>query len=283
METMQDLLKTLNMEPSCDHSPMSEEQREQMIADAFNESIGNLNDQDSYYCAKCLNKGILMKVIQTKSGHYTNMAFDCECMKIRHTIRMMEKSGLKNIIRDYQFKKFIDTEEWQTKLKDAAQEYANERQGWFFIGGQSGAGKTHLCTAICRQFLLEGMPVKYMLWREEAPKIKAAVNDAALYSAWMDPLKKVKVLYIDDLFKTGRGSEADRQIPTAADVNIAFEILNYRYNNPELLTIISSECTVNDIINIDEAVGGRIFEKAKAFSLKPDRSKNFRLKGVTEL
>ncbi|WP_407399611.1 ATP-binding protein [Treponema sp.] len=284
MDILEAVLKnTLNMESFSDLPPrLSDEESERMKADAFNDTEGNLNEDDGYSCSICKNRGIIMKVKQTRSGNWTNVACDCECMKIRHTIRMMQRSGLKNIIRDYTFSKFIATEDWQITLKEAAKTYSLEKKGWFFIGGQSGAGKTHLCTAICREFLLEGMPVKYMLWRDEAPKIKAAVNDAALYSAWMDPLKKVKVLYIDDLFKTGRGSE-DSQKPTAADVNIAFEILNFRYNNPDLLTIISSECTVNDIINIDEAIGGRIFERAKAFSLKPDRSKNFRLKGVTEL
>ena len=42
--------------------------------------------------------------------------------------------------------------------------------------------------------------------------------------------------------------------------------------------------TEDDLLDIDEAVGGRIFERAKtAFSLKPDRSRNYRLKGVVEL
>ena len=74
----------------------------------------------------------------------------------------------------------------------------------------------------------------------------------------MKPWKTVEVLYIDDLFKTEQGRN-----PTTADVNIAFEILNYRYRNPELITIISSERTIQDIVKIDEAVGSRIFEKSR--------------------
>lgn len=68
--------------------------------------------------------------------------------------------------------------------------------------------------------------------------------------------------------------------PTAADINIAFELLNCRYNNSKLLTIISSEKTVNEIIKIDEAVGSRIKEKSKNFAINinKDIQKNYRLK-----
>ena len=88
---------------------------------------------------------------------------------------------------------------------------------------------------------------------------------------------------VNNLFKTGKAPDGAKQRPTAADVNAAFEILNYRYNNQKKLTIISSECTIDDILDIDEAVGGRIFERAKAFSLKPDKRRNYRLRGATEL
>ena len=50
-----------------------------------------------------------------------------------------------------------------------------------------------------------------------------------------------------------------------------------------MLTIISSECTTNDLLDIDEATGGRICEKAQVFSIAPDRAKNYRLRKVTEL
>lgn len=155
------------------------------------------------------------------------------------------------------------------------------RFGRIFITGNSG--KTHLCTAICREFLLNCKAVKYMLWRDDVVALKGLVNDTDAYKELIDTYKQCEVLYVDDLFKTGKSNDGLKQRPTAADVNIAFEILNYRYNNPNLLTIISSECTVNDIIDIDEATGGRIFERATAFSLKPDVSKNYRLRGVTEL
>lgn len=279
MERLQEILTNINC---TGHTfDMSQEELEKFKADSYNREIGDLDD--GYNCDICHNKGWIMRAAQDSRGSWTTFSRECKCMAVRRTIRRMQRSGLKNIIKDYTFDKFQDTEAWQQTIKATAKEYVKNKTGWFFIGGQSGAGKTHICTAICREFLLEGREVKYMLWRDDIVQIKGAVTDAEQYGNIMEQYKKVDILYIDDLFKTGKAIDGTKQQPTPADVNAAFEILNFRYNDPKKLTIISSECTIDDILTIDEAVGGRIYERAKAFSLKPDKSRNYRLKGAIEL
>lgn len=262
-------------------SEKTEHEIEQFKADSFNGSPGVLNEADGYNCDVCHNKGMVMRAVEY-NGRWTIVSRDCKCMMVRRCIKRMKKSGLKDIIHDYTFDKYEATDEWQKKIKAAAMEYAENPDGWFFIGGQSGAGKTHICTAICREFLLGGKEVIYMLWRDDSGKIKSVANDAEKREELLDRFKKAEVLYIDDLFKAGRGPDGAKQRPTGADVNVAYEILNFRYNE-KMPTIVSSECTTDDILDIDEATGGRIFERAKAFDLMPDRSRNYRLKGVTEL
>ena len=82
------------------------------------------------------------------------------------------------------------------------------------------------------------------------------------------------MLYIDDFFKTERGKS-----PTSGDINIAFELLNYRYINGQLITIISCERDVDEVMRIDEAVGSRIYERTRGncvcIDSKPGR--NYRL------
>lgn len=283
MEGISGILNRMNVSAS-GFDKLDAEGMERWKAESFNSSEGSLNADDDYNCTVCKNKGLVMRAEQAPNGYWTTISSECKCMSVRRTIKRMQRSGLKNIIRDYTFQKYESTEEWQKTIRDAAMAYAKAPDGWFFIGGQSGAGKTHICTAICREFLLAGQAVKYMLWRDEVVKLKDLVTDYEQYTALVDSYKKVPVLYIDDLFKTGRAADGMKQRPTGGDVNVAFEILNYRYNDPKLLTIISSECTISDILDIDEAVGGRIFERAKtAFSLKPDRSRNYRLRGIVEL
>ena len=251
------------------------------IAEISNNAPGNENLEDGYNCDLCKNRGYF-HTVNERNGAYYSGTRDCKCMKTRATIRRMKRSGLKDIITDYTFQKFEATEEWQTKIKAAAVEYAKAPAGWFYIGGQSGSGKTHICTAICREILHRGREVRYMLWREEIVKIKAVANKANEYEAAIGPYKSAEVLYIDDLFKTGKGPGGEEQRPTVGDVNVAFEILNHRYN-AKLPTIISSECTISDLMKIDEAVAGRIVEVGKTFSLKSDRSRNYRLKKAVEI
>jgi len=171
------------------------------------------------------------------------------------------------------FDNYKTTEHWQAKLKTKAEKYCCEEENvWFYIGGQSGAGKTHLCTAMLSYFLTQGKSVKYMPWLSETRKIKAIVNNDFEYYTAVQPLKNVEVLYIDDFFKTQQG-----KLPTTADILLAFEIINDRYND-EKPTIISSELYLSEVTQIDEAIGGRISELAGVYveNIGLAKEKNYR-------
>lgn len=222
---------------------------------------GNLEGFD---CPDCLNRGWFLRVSEDGS-RYTE---ECKCMTIRRNLFRIRASGLADMMGRYTFEAWQTAEPWQRAILEKAKAYAENPEGWFAVCGRPGTGKTHLCTAICGKLLNSGMEVRYLLWRDTIPRLKAAVKDPEDYRQIMDQLKTVKCLYIDDLFKTGKG-----QIPTAADVNAAFELLNYRYNNLGLATILSSELSVDEISEIDEAVGSRIFERTN------ERQNYFDLRG----
>ena len=71
------------------------------------------------------------------------------------------------------------------------------------------------------------------------------------------------VLYIDDFLKTRHGA-----LPTDGDINLAFEIINARYNNRALRTIFSGERGLNEIMELDEALGSRIYQRCGKYKLK---------------
>lgn len=244
---------------------MSESERQQFIADSANREAGSL---EGYDCPHCLNRGFYHRVGQD-GKIYTE---DCSCMEIRKNKRIMEKSGLSDMVTRYTFDNWKEREQWHKKAAEMAHKYAQERRGWFVMAGTVGAGKTHLCTALCGELMDNGVPVRYVLWRDLVTRAKAVVNDDAEYQRIVTPLKKVKCLYIDDMFKTGKG-----EAPTVGDVNLAFEIINHRYNDVGKMTIISSERTVEQILGIDEAVGSRIYERSKEFYLPLHGKKNWRL------
>ena len=280
MEAIQNILgKISNTAPG--YKMPTPEELEHLKVKWFNDAAGDRDQDDGFDCKICRNKGLIMELVEDE-GTLHPVTRDCKCVATRNAIMRMRRSGLKNIITDYTFDKYEATEAWQKTIKDAAVAYSKDPSGWFFIGGQSGCGKTHICTAICREFLLSGKEVIYMLWRDDINKIKASFMDSDEHVKVIDQYKKAEVLYIDDLFKIGNAQDGAKQRPTPSDVNAAFEILNYRYNS-KMPTVISSECTIADLLDIDEAVGGRIAERAKVFSLKPDRSRNYRLRKAVEI
>lgn len=292
MDKLKDLImgSQTTSELGCDSKPpLTTQEYEQREADKFNSASGSLNVDDGYNCDICKNKGFIAKVIYDETyGDYIQLVSHCKCQKVRNAIRRLNNSGLKNIVKDYTFDKYETPDAWQQAIKTAALGFCKDTENnWFFIGGQSGSGKTHLCTAIAVYYIKHGKDCKYMLWRDDITKIKACVNELDEYKRIMKELKETSVLYIDDLFKSGKGIDGKPAAPTAADVNAAFEIINYRYNNPQLITIISSERTLAELFDIDEAIAGRIAERTKAcgycINLKKDSSRNWRMKGLSEI
>lgn len=234
---------------------------------------GFLNLKDGIECEKCLNRGYSEVFDETK---LSTRIVECDCIKARRAVDLIKKSGLGDALKKCTFENFEQKKPHQKIMYQCARDYLDGNGSeWLFYGGQVGSGKTHLCTAVCGELLRQGKEVLYVLWKDESTKLKAEIGDEESYSRDINRLKKVDVLYIDDLFKTNR-----KQPPTTADVNLAFEIINNRYVQKDKKTIISSELTVDDLIAIDEAIGSRIYEKSKesCVEISRDEKKNYRLK-----
>lgn len=237
----------------------------------YNETPGDLDKIDGYNCDKCKNRGYIAKV--NEQGYEVHVK--CRCLETRATLRRARESGLGNVLSDFTFAKFETPEPWQKQIKDRARAFCEDDEAkWFFIGGQSGCGKSHLCTAISAHYIKAGKKVKYMLWVDESKELKASVNDIS-YSNTLRDIKASDVLYIDDFLKNPDGIK-----PTAADLKLAFEIINNRLYDAEKITIISTEYMLDALIDFDEATMGRVFQKAGAYRLNipKDRAKNYRLR-----
>ena len=156
-------------------------------------------------------------------------------------------------------------------------DYAQSMDGWLLLCGQSGSGKTHLCTAVCRLALLSGREVRYMPWREKVGQLKAWALEAESRERMLNEYKKAEILYIDDLYKGGES-------PSAADVALSFELINYRYIN-HLITLISTEKTPQELIAIDQATGSRMIEMAGDYVLdvSKDLRRNYRLRNIKSI
>lgn len=239
--------------------------------DIYNSTEGTLHLRDGYSCPFCKNKGQIAKI----NSEGTEVHSYCKCMKIRKTLYEARKSGLNAVLSSFTFKSFVTDEPWQREIKDKAMDFCkNDDANWFFIGGQPGSGKTHICTAISAYYLKGGYSVKYMNWCEDSKKLKGVINDFLLYEKEFSLFKKASVLYIDDFLKTKSGEE-----PTKGDINLAFELINHRLMNSGYITIISSEKNLVELSAIDEATMSRIFQSAGKYKITvgKDPSKNFRI------
>ena len=218
---------------------------------------------DNVDCKECNNTG---RILYEKDG--TLYSRECQCMPKRRSLRRIKNSGLSDMMNRYSFDNYETPDETLRKTKAKAVAYVSEASSWFYIAGRSGSGKSHICTAICSELIKTGKDVYYMSWRDESTAIKACVTDTDAYESKMKKLKTVDILYIDDFLK---GSDTD------ADIRLAFEIINSRYNDTKLRTIISSERDITELLERDEALGGRIYERAKGYTLKSPDS-NWRLR-----
>ena len=202
-------------------------------------------------------------------------AEECECFNKIQFDRNMKKSGANPNMTFENWKSDLD---YQIYMAENAYDYANRGYlagSWFFCGGQVGAGKTHICTSILHELIKTNIGCRYMAWHDESVELKALVQQQEEYNYRIMEICKAPVLYIDDLWKTQQGTR-----PSQADIKLAFQIINFRYQDKKYRTIISCEYTTQKLIEIDEAVGSRIFQRSKGYriEIEKDESKNYRLK-----
>lgn len=224
-----------------------------------NSITGDLGELD---CPKCKNRGW----IAYNDGD--GVVYErCDCMPKRRALRGIRESGLSALLEDYRLDNYETPEPWQESALAKARQYAEDPgKSWFYIYGLPGTGKSHLCTGICGALLESGHDVRYMLWRDVSRELKAVVNDTA-FNELAAPYKRCAVLYIDDFLKGGMGD---------ADKRLAFELLNSRYNSRRP-TLISSELSIDAVLDWDEAIGSRIYERAKGHVIHAN-GQNWRLR-----
>lgn len=241
----------------------------QLTCNWYNESEGDLNLYDNIDCPVCKNKGY----IQFVKGTYTPVK-ECECMKKRKLIKRAKNSGLGDYLNK-RSKDYLVNEDWQQKAFDKMVAYCkNTPDNWFIACGQSGAGKTLLCSIIANHFLFNlGQEVVYITWTDFISRLKRDMmsDNSNLVNNYLDEIKNVNILFIDELLKKYNET----------DLKYIIEIINYRYQN-NLKTIITSENTINDLLDIDEATFGRVIEKCENYVVEigKDRKKNYRLRHI---
>ena len=247
----------------------SEMSCEEQLAELINRSKGT-KQREGYDCPLCLNREFTIRVEQ---GRRSSVA--CSCVVIRNNIARLRRRGLLELSDRCTFERFTAHQPWQSQMKAMVEEYLESgSREWRFLAGQSGCGKTHLCTAAATQMICAGRDVQVFRWVEWSSRTKSLISDQAGYNRAVQPLKDCDVLFLDDFLKTPGCAT-----PTQADLRLAFEVLDARYQDPDKSVILCSEFSPDQIVGFDEALGGRIAERAAHWSItvKNQESRNHRL------
>lgn len=229
---------------------------------------------DGVECSKCKSKGIIyVKRVNELNDIPYEAITDCVCANKRRIVQKLKNSELD--LERYSLSSYRHNEPWQQAIYDKAKEFINNPNRFFFIGGISGSGKSHICSAICIELIQEQKrDIEFCLWRDTITLLKQNANNSEIYQPTIKRLKEAEVLYIDDFFKVQQG-----QSPTPADISIAFEIIDARYRR-RMPTLISSELPITTLYELDKALAGRIKEAScgLVLTISDDPLKNMRMR-----
>jgi DNA replication protein DnaC len=231
-----------------------------------------LTPQTLYKCEVCRDTGFIFKEVE---GSQTLMK-RCACQEMEIAKAQWKAAGINPEKSNQTFTNFQVWNKSSEIAKKTAMAYyktfeevKSSRRNSIMFCGQVGSGKTHLSIALALNFIKKGIKVVYMPYRDIITALKQNMLDEEFYKKQISKYQTAEVLLIDDLYK-GKINESD--------INIMFEIINYRYLN-QLPMIISSEFTTEKMLNFDEAIGSRIYETCKDYIVQIEgKENNYRLK-----
>lgn len=204
----------------------------------------------------------------------------CDCYEVTKAKELWENYGVdpKEIKKINTYEGYNqDTKIAKKMAIDYVYNFSLKDSTWLLLTGKHGGGKTHLSIGIGAALLDKGIPVVYMPYIESMWELKANAMDNEYYLRIINRFKKSKVLIIDDLFKDKVANGKLIAGITDTDIKHFYPVLNYRILN-NLQTIISTECTPEMLISLDEALAGRMIYSCKKNIVKFSEECDYRLK-----
>lgn len=227
-------------------------------------------EQIKYDCSLCEDRGYIFKI---QDGY--EVAVPCECLEKKQSVEKMARSGLTEAFKQRTFKTFIVNNEWQLEAKAKAMDYSKnfkETKASLMLSGQPGSGKTHIGVATMLRLIENNTGCVYREYISMLTDLKQTSMDEEEYIRSLEKYINPPVLFLDDFLKGE---------PTIADRKHVYKIINIRYLK-SMPMIISTEKSVKEILNWDEAIGSRLIEMCQGNVIEFPRGleNNYRLRGV---
>jgi DNA replication protein DnaC len=119
-----------------------------------------------------------------------------------------------------------------------ARHYADSLDGWLFLQGSYGSGKTHLAAAIANHAVGIGVPTLFLTVPDLLDSLRFSYSsDDVTFEQRFDEIRNARLLVLDDFGTQNATGWAQEKL---------FQIVNYRYIN-KLPTIVTSNLLLDEI------------------------------------
>lgn len=231
-------------------------------------------EQDTHYdCPICEDKGYTFKTDE----HGYEVAVPCKCLAKKQSIQKMNRSGLTEVFKQKTINSFKTDKKWQIEAKFKVKQYIEDflkkgSNAGLILSGQPGSGKTHLGIGTMLELINNNIGCVYKEYITMLTDLKQTSMDETDYIRTLEKYINPRVLFLDDFLK-GQPTEADRKY--------IYKVINTRYLKGKPI-IISTEKSIKEILEFDEAVGSRIVEMAQNNIITFPRGieNNYRLRNI---
>lgn len=216
----------------------------------------NSETEGNYDCSRCKDTGYIQ--IDNKTVRI------CPCREQKRIEKLFESSQITPAFRQKTLENYTtDKTPISKDMLQCGKLYLENYQtgAWLVLLGEPGSGKSHISLAVGNELIKQGVPTLYFQHVEGMKELVNLIREDKSVTDKINAMKQVDFLIWDDLFKpTGD------KLPKPFQIETAFEVLNYRYLNL-LPTAINSERTAKELLEIDKAIGSRIIERGKGFTV----------------
>ena len=212
--------------------------------------------EGNYDCSRCKDTGYIP--IDNKTVRI------CLCQEQKRIEKLFKSSQITPAFRQKTLENYTtDKTPISKDMLQCGKLYLENYQtgAWLVLLGEPGSGKSHISLAVGNELIKQGVPTLYFQHVEGMKELVNLIREDKSVTDKISAMKQVDFLIWDDLFKpTGD------KLPKPFQIETAFEVLNYRYLNL-LPTAINSERTAKELLEIDKAIGSRIIERGKGFTV----------------
>lgn len=143
---------------------------------------------------------------------------------------------------NYDWKRVNLPQEQQASLEHAyrfALNFAQSPEGWLIVMGVTGAGKTHLASAIANYRYQQGKAALFIVVPEFLDHLRSTFNPDSKksYDQLFEKVKTTPLLILDDFGEQASTQWAQEKL---------YQVINYRYN-AQLPTVVTTRCSLEEI------------------------------------